>query len=173
VAEQLIAPIPRMAPVVEAIHYSRKGFDGSGTPEDAVAGERIPLGGRLLRLVQDHDTLLAQGLSPTAAFATIRSHAAHYDPELLDAFAQTAASAAAAAVRDVTLAGLRPGMVLAAAARSRTEQLLAEAGQEVTVALIARLENFAALEHGVVEPLVVLDEAAVSPAAGTVPGATD
>ena len=32
---------------------------------------------------------------------------------------------------------------------------------------------FAALEHGVVEPLVVLDEAAVSPAAGTVPGATD
>jgi response regulator RpfG family c-di-GMP phosphodiesterase len=173
VAEQLISEIPRMAPVAEAIHYSRKGFDGSGPPDDGVAGERIPLGGRLLRLVLDHDTLLTQGLSPTAAFATIRSHPGHYDPALLEAFAQTAASAAAAAVRDVSLADLEPGMVLAAAARSGTDQLLADAGNEVTVALIARLENFAALEHGVAEPLMILDESGVSAAGGPAPDAID
>jgi hypothetical protein len=38
------------------------------------------------------------------------------------------------------------------------------AGQEVTVGLITRLRNFAALEDGVAEPLMVLDEAGVSAA---------
>ena len=171
VAEQLISPIPRMAPVAEAIHYSRKGFDGSGSPADGVAGDRIPFGGRLLRLVQDHDALLRQGMSPTVALATLRTQAGHYDPALLEAFAATAA-AAADTIRGVMLADLQAGMVLAAAVRSRSDVLLVNAGQEVTVGLVTRLRNFAALEDGVAEPLMVLDEAGVSAGAATVPGAT-
>jgi response regulator RpfG family c-di-GMP phosphodiesterase len=161
VAEQLISPIPRMAPVAEAIHYSRKGFDGSGTPDNGVVGERIPFGGRLLHLVQDHDALLMQGLSPTVAFATLRTNASHYDPVLLEAFAGTAA-AAAETIRGVMLADLRSGMVLAAPVRNHSDVLLVNAGQEVTVGLITRLRNFAALEDGVAEPLMVIDEAGVS-----------
>jgi response regulator RpfG family c-di-GMP phosphodiesterase len=161
VAEQLISPIPRMAPVAECIHYSRKGFDGSGNPADGIAGDRIPFGGRLLRLVQDHDALLQQGMSPTVALATLRTSAHLYDPALLEAFAATAA-AAAEAIRGVMLADLRSGMVLAAAVRSRSDVLLVNPGQEVTVGLITRLRNFAALEDGVAEPLMVLDEAGVS-----------
>ncbi|GIE90297.1 HD domain-containing phosphohydrolase [Actinoplanes regularis] len=159
VAVDLISPIPRMAPVADAIRYSRKGFDGSGPPDDGVAGERIPLGGRLLRLVSDHDTLLAQGMSPTAAFATIRSHAGHYDPALLDVFAQTTASAAAASVREIKLIDLKPGMVFAAAVLNKAGQVLVQPDQEVTTSLYARLENFAALQHSVAEPLFVLEEA--------------
>ncbi|GAA3334787.1 response regulator [Amorphoplanes nipponensis] len=171
VAEQLIAPIPRMAPVAECIHYSRKGFDGSGTPGDATAGERIPFGGRLLRLVQDHDALLLQGMSPTVALATLRTNARLYDPALLEAFAATAA-ASAESIRGVMLTDLQSGMVLAAAVRSRSDVLLVNAGQEVTVGLLTRLRNFAALEDGVAEPLMILDEAVVSPRAATAPAAT-
>jgi response regulator RpfG family c-di-GMP phosphodiesterase len=163
VAEQLISPIPRMTPVAECIHYSRKGFDGSGSPADGVAGDRIPLGGRLLRLVQDHDALLLQGMSPTVALATLRTSVHLYDPVLLEAFAATAA-ASAEEIRGVMLADLQSGMVLAAAVRSRSDVLLVNAGQEVTVGLITRLRNFAALEDGVAEPLMVLDDAGVSAA---------
>ena len=168
VAEQLISPIPRMAPVAECIHYSHKGFDGSGTPADGVAGDRIPFGGRLLRLVQDHDALLLQGMSPTVASATLRTQSHLYDPALLEAFSSTAA-AAAETIRGVMLADLQAGMVLAAAVRNRSNVLLVNAGQEVTVGLITRLRNFAALEEGVAEPLMVLDEAGISSAAAPAP----
>lgn len=89
---------------------------------------------------------------------------------LLDALAQTGASAAP--VRAVKLADLETGMVLAAAARGRSGRLLVDAGHEITVALYRRLENFAALDDGIAEPLMVMDEAGVSAAAGNAPGAT-
>lgn len=157
VAEQLISPIPRMAQVAECIHYSRKGFDGSGPPDVEVAGEEIPFGGRLLRLVQDHDSMLLHGMSPTIALATLRASAQHYDPALLEAFALTDA-ASAGSIRGVMLQDLQPGMVLATAVHSLSDTLLVNAGLEVTLSLITRLENFAALEDGVAEPLMVLDE---------------
>jgi hypothetical protein len=154
-----------MAPVADAIHYSRKGFDGSGPPHDGVAGETIPLGGRLLRLVSDYDAMLTQGTSPAAAFAMIRSQSGCYDPTLLEAFVQTSASEVAGEVRDVRVAALIPGMVLAADAQSVSGLVLVRAGQEVTTGLIARLRNYAALADHVVEPLFVLDPAVVGVAA--------
>lgn len=171
VAEQLISPIPRMAPVAECIRYSRKGFDGSGSPAGGVAGDRIPFGGRLLRLVQDHDALLLQGLPPAVALATLQTGAQVYDPRLLAALEATTA-ATATAIRGVALADLQVGMVLAAAVRNRSEVLLVNAGQEVTAGLIIRLRNFAALDAGVAEPLMILDEAPVTPAAPTGSAAT-
>jgi response regulator RpfG family c-di-GMP phosphodiesterase len=161
IAEQLIAPIPRLAQVAEAIRSSGKGFDGSGTPDDGMSGGRIPLGARLLRLVQDHDALIRQGSSPTVALATLRSYAGRYDPRLLDALA--ASAPAPGSVRGVMLADLQCGMVLAAAATSRSDVLLVSAGQEITASLLTRLRNFAALEDGVAEPLMVLDPLDVTP----------
>jgi response regulator RpfG family c-di-GMP phosphodiesterase len=161
IAEQLIAPIPRLAQVAEAIRSSGKGFDGSGTPDDGMSGGRIPLGARLLRLVQDHDALIRQGSSPTVALATLRSYAGRYDPRLLDALA--ASAPAPGSVRGVMLADLQCGMVLAAAATSRSDVLLVSAGQEITASLLTRLKNFAALEDGVAEPLMVLDPLDVTP----------
>jgi response regulator RpfG family c-di-GMP phosphodiesterase len=171
VAEQLISPIPRLTPVTDAIHYSRKGFDGSGTPDDGVSGERIPFGGRLLRLVHDHDALLMQGVSPTVALATLRTDFRLYDPALLEAIA-AAVGTAASAIRGVMLAELKAGMVLAAPVRSLSGVLLVNAGQEVTVGLLTRLRNFAALEDGVAEPLMILDEAGVTTGEATARAAT-
>jgi response regulator RpfG family c-di-GMP phosphodiesterase len=169
VAEQLISPIPRLAPVAEAIRYAGKGYDGSGTPDDGTAGDRIPLGGRVLRLVQDYDTLVTQGASPTVALAALRSARRLYDPALLDALG-TAAAAAARAVRGVALGDLRSGMVLAAPVTSRSGVLLVNAGQEITIGLITRLRNFAELEDGVAEPVMVLDPAGLSSAAAPATG---
>ena len=161
VAEQLISPIPRLGPVAEAIRYSRKGFDGSGPPQDGTAGQSIPFGGRLLRLVEEHDELLARGVAPAVAIATLRSRAGRYDPVLLDALATV--SAAAGGVRGVDLAELQCGMVLAAPVTSLSGVLLVGAGPEVTPGLLTRLRNFAELEDGVAEPVMVLDRPDADP----------
>ena len=161
VAEQLISPIPRLDAVARAIRYSRKGYDGSGVPGDDLAGERIPFGSRLLRLVQDHDSLITQGMSPTEALATVRSRGRLYDPALLEALTATAPGASQT-IREIALAELQPGMVLAAAVRNRADVMLVNAGQEVTVGLLTRLQNFAATDEGVAEPLVVVDDPGIT-----------
>jgi response regulator RpfG family c-di-GMP phosphodiesterase len=154
VSIQLISAIPRLAPVAEAIRYCRKGFDGSGEPADRLSGEQIPFGGRLLRLVQDHDVLMTQGLPPTAAVATLRADSRIYDPVLMDALA-AASLALSDSIHGVHMADLQTGMVLAAAVTSRSGVLLVNPGQEITDGLLTRLRNFAALEDGVAEPLLV------------------
>jgi hypothetical protein len=154
VSVQLISAIPRLAPVAEAIRFCRKGFDGSGEPDDRVSGERIPFGGRLLRLVQDHDALLMQGLPPAVSLATLRADPEPYDPVLLEALI-TAAMALSNAIHGVHMTDLQTGMVLAAPVTSRSGVLLVNPGQEINEGLLTRLRNFAALEDGVAEPLMV------------------
>jgi hypothetical protein len=53
------------------------------------------------------------------------------------------------------LSQLTPGMVLAATVTSKSNKRLMSAGPQVTVGLLTRLENFADLEDGVAEPLLV------------------
>ena len=157
VSVQLIAGIPRLAPVAEAIRHGRKGFDGSGEPDDRVSGERIPFGGRLLRLIQDHDALMMQGFPPTTAVTILRADPQPYDPALLNALG-TAAMTLSELIHGVHMADLQIGMILAAPVASRSGVLLVSPGQVITEGLLTRLRNFAALEDGVTEPLMVLDE---------------
>ena len=173
VAAELISPIPRLAPVAEAIRLSRKGFDGSGDPQDRIAGAQIPFAARVLRLVQDHDALLAKGLSPVMSLATLKSGSQLYDPALVEALGAAVAAAGTDTIRAVQLADLESGMVLASAVTSRSGVRLVNAGHEVTISLMTRLKNFAALEDGVQEPLMVrVQPAAVSSVDATVPVAT-
>jgi response regulator RpfG family c-di-GMP phosphodiesterase len=162
VAEELISSIPRLAPVAEAIHYSHRGYDGSGEPHHGPTGDRIPFGARMLRLVQDRDVLIGHGASPAVALATLRTMPGPYDPALLEGLA-AADLAAAGEVHGVMLADLQIGMVLATAVTSRSGVLLVNPGQEITMSLITRVRNFAELDDGVAEPIMVRQPAGVSP----------
>lgn len=159
VAVHIISPIPRLENVAEAIRYSRKNFDGSGAPLDHVEGERIPFGGRLIHIVQDYDELISHGSSPAVAAATLGGRAGYYDPVLLEALDAATAISDGETVRSVTLDELRSGMVLAGPVTSKSNVRLVSAGQEVSVSLITRLRNFAALEDGVAEPLLIVSPA--------------
>ena len=61
IGHNLIVKIPRLEPVAEAVRYARKRFDGSGTPDDDLAGEEIPVGARLLRVLTDLAEIQASG----------------------------------------------------------------------------------------------------------------
>ena len=52
-ARNLVSNIPRMKNLSEMIYYQNKGFDGSGFPDDWIAGKDIPIGGRLLKVLID------------------------------------------------------------------------------------------------------------------------
>jgi flagellar biosynthetic protein FliS len=52
-AARLLANMPRLEGVARIVHYHHKHFDGSGFPSDAAAGESIPIGSRLLKILSD------------------------------------------------------------------------------------------------------------------------
>ena len=166
VAERLIAPIPRLTAVTDAIRYSRTNWDGSGPTGDGLTGDEIPFGARLLHVVQAYDALVAAGAPPNVACLTLRSRQGCYDPALLDALDAAVRDDTSTAVEAVKLAEVRIGMVLAAPVCSGAGMLLVNAGQEVTVSLMSRLRNFAELEDGVAEPLMVHPVGAEVTAAG-------
>jgi response regulator RpfG family c-di-GMP phosphodiesterase len=154
---RLLSAIPRMTPIIDAIRYSRKSFDGSGPPNDGTEGEYIPLGGRLLRLVEDYELFAAQEGSGTEAYARMRPRAGSaYDPTLLEALGAVVADLDAATKRPCALADLEPGMILAANVRSEAGHILVTSGQEVSPSMITRLANFRHTEDPVAEPLMIL-----------------
>ena len=155
VTEQLLAHIPRLEPVRAAIRYAGKGYDGTGQPADAVAGDELPLGARMLHLVHDFERMVARGTSEGYALSLLSKRASQYDPVLLGHLAAVLGSQWSGPSRAVKLADLQPGMVLDADLRTRSGTVLLSAGQEVTPTLLARIRNFAAMPDGVAEPVDV------------------
>jgi response regulator RpfG family c-di-GMP phosphodiesterase len=155
VGEALVVHLPRLERVHEILRYAPKRFDGKGPPHDALAGEELPLGARLLRVVDDYDTLETRGMEPSEAIELLRSREGVYDPSLLGTLAEVVAPAiqAPATLREVRVAELRVGMVLVEDVYAQNGLLLVTRGHEVSVSLFERLRNFQRV--GVREPLVV------------------
>jgi response regulator RpfG family c-di-GMP phosphodiesterase len=161
VGHNLLVNIPRLEPVARAIRYAGKGFDGSGQPADAVRGEDLPLGARLLRVRSDLSDLEVGGLSKSGALAVMQRHAERYDPRVLAAacaaFApREDADASAARKPSVALAmrDLRVGQTLSEDVLSSDGKLLISRGHCLSEPLLERLRNYVDLNE-VQEPLWV------------------
>lgn len=82
----LIASVPRMAGIANAIYYCRKGFDGSGFPADDVLGEAIPAIARLLKVLLDlAEATTDETVSFDDAIAVLKHRQEQYDPAMLSA----------------------------------------------------------------------------------------
>ena len=80
---QILGFIPHMENASAIVRYQAKGFDGSGYPKDAVCGEELPFGSRLLRVMSDLLRLEAEGLHRVEALARMSAADLPYDPEIL------------------------------------------------------------------------------------------
>src|SRR5262249_10196341 len=67
VGAEVLARIPRMEGVARILGLMRKNYDGTGGPDESVAGDAIPLGARLLKILGDLGELEAGGKSHSAA----------------------------------------------------------------------------------------------------------
>lgn len=89
---KVVACIPRLDVVSKIILYSRKDFDGAGFPSDDVAGEALPVGARILRVVNDYLQHRQRGIASPDALERMRLSAGVYDPEILRHLRETVAN---------------------------------------------------------------------------------
>lgn len=151
VLERLLSGIPRLESVRAALKYQDKGFDGSGEPEDNVAGNDIPVHARVLKVARDFDSALSTRGNAAAATAALRARARAYDPVILEALVPPSGSEGD--LLELSLADLQPGMKLVKDVKSAAGILLVARGQPVTPEVLERLKNLAK-RLTIVEPIV-------------------
>lgn len=134
------------------IRYHHEHYDGKGFP-DRLFGERIPLGARILAVVNDYDglrngTLLGEDLSSLDARAFIaKRRGTRYDAAVVDAFVTVldAKEKGEGMVRELRLEPrqLIPGMVLSRDLVSPEGVLLLTKGYRLNDVLVRKLNAFA------------------------------
>lgn len=155
VGQELVANIPRLEGVAQIIAYQAKHYDGSGVPEDSVAGKDIPLGARILKVALDYNTLKWSGLDDIDAMVKLRERSGWYDPKVTKALEAAIGFEEAFEVREVGLNDLTVNMTLAEDVRTEDGMIVVGRGQEVTSPMCQRLKNFSR-RRVIVEPIRVL-----------------
>ncbi len=151
IGANLLTHIPRLEPVAAIVRYQRKHYDGKGLPADNVAGEDIPIGARILKVLHDLAMRELETGDKAQALAAMKEQVGTYDLRVLDsAFAcfnvylQTSSSGQAV-IRPCALRDLSVGHVLAANVVTFDGILVVSAGTELTSLVLQRLRNFAEL----------------------------
>lgn len=84
VGHDLLIGIPRLDGVARIVLYQHQAYDGSGFPYDQMAGEQLPLGARMLKILNDRMALETDGIVKQRAFDAMRAKTGMYDPKLLE-----------------------------------------------------------------------------------------
>ena len=144
ISQELVARIPRLERVAEAIGWQPARYDGVGSKPGVPSGDDLPIASRILKVAIDFRIGMDQRPSVQNTIAAMRADAGAYDPAVLDALARCHDSDEVAEVpRQVPVSDLRPGMVVFDDVPTSTGVLLVGHGTVVTAALVERLENFA------------------------------
>jgi HD-GYP domain-containing protein (c-di-GMP phosphodiesterase class II) len=91
VGADIVSRLEAYKPSVESIRHHHERWDGSGYP-DGLAGERIPLGARIIAVADAFDAMTSDrvyraALSPERALAELRAGAgAQFDQQIVDLF---------------------------------------------------------------------------------------
>ena len=156
---ELLANIPRLEGVANIVLYQNKNFDGTGFPVDAVKGEEIPLGSRLLRVLTDLLTTESRSRSRDKVLAEMKTRPGHYDPRLLESV--IACFTVATAERDqsggaveVSLKELCVNHLLVEKVETSDGVMILGDGTLITPMLLEKLRNFSTV-IGIREPIRV------------------
>ncbi len=147
VARNLLLNIPRLKDVADSIYYMDKGYDGSGFPDDRVAGDEIPLNARILCLLKHLTGAEHQGLPDADAFEALDAKAHLFDRDLLaqmrTCFLNPAASEETQIVkRSLKIAELLPGDKAVNDVKTQSGELVLARGNEFSDAVIERIRQF-------------------------------
>ena len=158
-AARLLANIPRLEGVARIVRYSHKNYDGSGHPCDLVKSGALPLGSRLLKILNDLAQLQAGGSNRLQALNEMHMRLGWYDPVLLDAVREyygvgKAARDAARSSVSISIHDLAPGMVLRSNIETKEGTLILCAGHHITEMTLEKIKNFDRVS-GIKEPLFV------------------
>jgi response regulator RpfG family c-di-GMP phosphodiesterase len=144
----LLANIPRLESIARIVLYQQKHYDGSGFPADAVHGEDIPIGARILKVLVDLLELEAQKMPKDVALKLMQQRMGWYDPRALDAtFAcfdiYLPDISAKSLGQPIAARDLRAGQVVLADIVTESGKTIVMARSRITPVLLVRLANFA------------------------------
>ncbi|MDX1480566.1 MAG: response regulator [Woeseiaceae bacterium] len=138
----IVAKIPRMEQVAEAIRFQEKHYDGGGFPAGGPAGDAIPLGARVLKIVLDYDALEASGAEPERALEALAARPERYDPKILKEFRSTMRRDLERVATRVAVTELTDGMEIAEDLLTADNVLLIAKGQSTTLSVRRHLQNY-------------------------------
>jgi response regulator RpfG family c-di-GMP phosphodiesterase len=167
---RLLRSIPRMEPVAQAVLYHRKNYNGTGFPADGVRGNAIPIGARVIRVVDSAVKMVRKGMPVGEAVSAILAGPERYDPAVARALSscnsvlRSGPQAATSGMRSLPLAELIPGYVLLVDIMTSQGTLVLAAGATLNATQLQRLRNFASL-NPIVEPISVEIPPTADPAA--------
>jgi len=155
--EAALMPLDELKEAARLIRAHHESFDGQGFP-DGLQGLAIPLGARILAVVNDYDglqigTLAEKRMSPDEAKAMIaQMRNKRYDPQVVDAFIELLGGLAQETGREqaVVAADLQTGMVLARDLIGRDGVLLLAADYVLDALLVKQIQDYARRDGGVV-----------------------
>jgi HD-GYP domain-containing protein (c-di-GMP phosphodiesterase class II) len=129
IGARILEPVERLRQLAPLVRFSHECWDGSGYP-DGLAGERIPIGSRIVFVCDAFDAMTTDrayrlAMSPQDAIAELRRCAGtQFDPKVVAAFEATLANeapAAAGASAPEDTAVPAPGAAVAAPRRVGTD----------------------------------------------------
>ncbi|MCC6624634.1 MAG: response regulator [Deltaproteobacteria bacterium] len=140
--ERLLAHIPRLD-LVRGILASA-AHQGKVAPTWSESERQLVVrGGQILHAAGDFAALEARGEPVENGLAMMRGRHDRYQPDVLEALTEAVGGRAGGReMREVGVAQLRVGMVLADEMRTQTGALLCPRGYEVTESFVERLGNF-------------------------------
>ena len=143
ISRDLVAGIPRLEGVAEAIGCHRLRYDGSGSPLGAPRGNDLPLAARILRVATDFDAGMSERPSTQDTLSAMKADEGAYDPRVLNVLAAAHdVPVVQGPPRDVDVENLEPGMVVFDDVLTGDGVLLISRGTVVTDPLMLRLENY-------------------------------
>lgn len=159
----LLRKIPRLSSVSKIIHYQKKNFDGSGFPNEEIAGDEIPLGARILRVLDDMLELEQSSKNCPQALEILKSRSGFYDPKVLqkveECFLEDEEDSGSLPYETISLRAdeLREYHTLASDLITNSGHLLLSSGEKLSSIHMQRLRNYRKLE-GIKEPILVKKE---------------
>ncbi len=132
--QELLGNIPRLEPVMELLLAT------VARARDVAPKHRQPVG--MLKIALDFDVLIARGLSPDDAVATLRSRGKQYPQSLVEALARRQGSQDTDEIRELPISAVRQGMVFAEDVRTEQGILLVARGFEITAGFVLKARGF-------------------------------
>lgn len=144
--QSILMPIEKLHDCAQIIRHHHEQYDGNGYP-DRLAGMAIPIGARILAVVNEYDalqlgTLAQRPLKAEDALAfLIDNRSKRYDPLVVDAFAAYITEQNRGSIREVPLRPmhLKPGMTLSRELNHHDGFLLLASGCALTADIIQQL----------------------------------
>ncbi|MDZ7337821.1 MAG: response regulator [candidate division KSB1 bacterium] len=155
VGHKLLSAVPRMEKVAAMIARQNESFPPRKSVEELRQADPELLGGQMIKVALAFDNRLLAGASQEQAIGALAMRDEEFQPHLVATLYSLPSLRVEMKEAFVRLRDLNTTMVLAEDVFTRNGLLLAKNGQEVSMALLHRLQNFAR-RIGVREPIRVL-----------------